>query len=192
MSQSDMEDFETPKVYPNQRQHLVTYSKTDLSKFPTCESFCDALISSFNGSGKVVAEYQACCFKEHGNSSGYYYKLSGPKRWDPVKKKLLQNYGITVNFSESHEYYYSAYTYFCKKDPNVFKSPNHLDLREIDSPATKKCMKAYQQKCRKRKFEQNNEKQNNKSHEQNSNKTVVLTWKCQSSSFKTTSRLTQS
>ena len=35
MSQSDIEDFETPKVYTNRRQYLVTYSNADLSKFPT-------------------------------------------------------------------------------------------------------------------------------------------------------------
>ena len=82
---------------------------------------------------------------------------------------MLQNYEITVNFSESHEYYYSTYTYIFKKDSHDFKSHNRPDLQEIGSPATKKRMKAYKQKCQ---IEQNNEKQSIKSYEQNSNKIV--------------------
>ena len=96
MSGSDSEDFQTPKSYTNRRQYLVTYSKADLIKFPTRKSFCDALISCFNATGKVVAEYWACCLEEHENTSGYHYhasvRLSGPKRWNPVKKRLHEKF----------------------------------------------------------------------------------------------------
>ena len=59
MSQSDTEDFQSsqPKVYTSRRQYLVTYSKADMSKFPTRDSFGEAVVSCFNTSGKVVVEY---------------------------------------------------------------------------------------------------------------------------------------
>ena len=151
----------TSKLHANRRQYLITYSKADLVKFPTRESFCDVLISCFNVTGKVVAEYWACCLEEHENTSGYHYhacvRLSGPKRWDPVKRRLHEMFGIQVNFSESHENYHTAYKYVCKNDPDVYKSANHPDLQELGSPTTKKCMSAYRQKCGKRKLDKNRE-----------------------------------
>ena len=151
----------TSKLHTNRRQYLITYSKADLVKFPTRESFCDALISCFNATGKVVAENWACCLEEHEDTSGYHchacVRLSGPKRWDPVKRRLHEMFGIQVNFSESHENYYSAYKYVYKNDPDVYKSANHPDLQELGSPTTKKCMSAYRQKCGKRKLDKNRE-----------------------------------
>ena len=71
------------------------------NQLPTRKRFCDALISCFNATGKVVAEYWACCLEEHENTSGYHYhasvRLSGPKRWNPVKKRLHEKFGIQVN-----------------------------------------------------------------------------------------------
>ena len=161
MSGSDSEDFQTTKSYTNRRQYLATYSKADLIKFPTRKSFCDALISCFNATRKVVVEYWACCLEEHKNTLDYHYhasvRLSGPKRWNPVKKRLHEKFGIQVNFSESYENYYSAYRYACKNDSHVYKSADHPDLQEIGSPVKKKCMSAYRQKCRKRKIDENAE-----------------------------------
>lgn len=172
---SDSDFEESKKVYVNRRQYLVTYSQADLTKFPSRESFSDALVSAFNGSGKVVAEYWACCLEEHENTSGYHYhasvKLSGPKRWDPVKRKLKADHGITVNFSEKHENYYSAYKYVTKKDREIFKSANHPDLDNIGSPVTKKCMTAYRKKCEKRKLTLSQKSNKNKTKQTDTEKT---------------------
>ncbi len=84
-------------------------------------------------------------------------RLSSLKRCNPVKKRLHETFSIQVNFSESHENYYSAYRYVCKNDPHAYKSADHPDLQEIGSPVTKKCMSAYRQKCRKRKIDENTE-----------------------------------
>ena len=43
----------TLKLHTNRKQY---YNIQQLAKFPTRESFCDALISCFNATGKVVAE----------------------------------------------------------------------------------------------------------------------------------------
>jgi len=147
-----------PAISPpkaNRRQYLITYSKANMLKFPTRNSFAIAVLNSFSLSGKVVVQQWACCLEEHENTSGQHYhmciKLSGPKRWNPVKKYLTEKHAITVNFSESHENYYTAYKYVCKSDDNVLLSPNHPDLQEVGSPATKKCMLAYKAACQKRK-----------------------------------------
>lgn len=147
-------DNVTPSQNTMRRQYLVTYSKANMIKFPTRESFAEAVVNSFTLSGKVVVQHWACCLEEHENTSGQHYhmcvKLSGPKRWSPVKNKLSSTYGIIVNFSENHDTYYSAYKYVTKSDAHVIHSQNHPDLQEIGSPKTKKCIKAYKSSCEKR------------------------------------------
>ena len=53
---------------------------------------------------------------------------------------------ISVETSDSHENYYTAYKYICKSDKSLLQSDEHPDLREIGSPKIKHCMKAYQRK----------------------------------------------
>ena len=50
----------TLKLHTNRKQYLTTYSKADLLKFATRESFCDALISCFNATSKVASEITTC------------------------------------------------------------------------------------------------------------------------------------
>ena len=70
------------------RQYLITYSRANMNKFPTRESFAKAVVDSFSTSGKIVINHWACCLEEHENTSGQYYhmcvKLSGPKRWNKI------------------------------------------------------------------------------------------------------------
>ena len=168
MSDTDScDDFQSPRPGPSnvqRRQYLVTYSQADLSKFPTRERFGDALVSCFQSTGQVTVEYWACCKEEHSNDSGYHYhacfRLSGPKRWNPVKNALITKYGVVVNFVETDNYY-SAYKYVCKTDNSVYKSLNHPDLDSTGSPKTKKCMTVYKTKCNKKRTQKSTE-QNNK------------------------------
>ena len=51
---------EGSKLHTNGKQYFITYSKADPVKFATRESFCDALISCFNATGKVVTELTTC------------------------------------------------------------------------------------------------------------------------------------
>ena len=149
MSYSDTQDFQSKS---NRRTYLVTYSQADVTKFPTRQSFGEAVAAAFNtGSGKVQVNYWACCLENHESTGQHYHisvKLSGPKRWNPVKLELSRKHNITVHFSESTENYYTAYRYVCKSDENVYHSDNHPDLNDIGSPQTKKCMKAYREKCK--------------------------------------------
>ena len=129
------------------RQYLVTYSQADENKFPTRESFGEALEKEFNsGASKAKVEYWACCKEPHENSTGFHYhcsiKLSAPKKWMNVKRNLAEKYGTQVHFSDGHNYYLSGYRYVCKSDLNVFHSAGHPHgLLSQGSPRTKKCTK---------------------------------------------------
>ena len=57
-----------------------------------------------------------------------------------------------VHFSDKHDQYIAACRYLCKRDKDVFHSPNHPDLRNAKSSKTKKSTKAYRE-SRKRKAE---------------------------------------
>ena len=135
------------------RSYLVTYSRANLEKFPSRESFADAVFEAFDSKrSSSKPQYWACCTEKHAND-GYHYhmalKLTGPKKWLECKRALQRKHGIVVNFSD-HDGYYSAYKYICKYDDNVYHSPNHPNLDEIGSPQTKNCQKAYREKRSKR------------------------------------------
>ena len=101
LNSSGTEDF--------QKTVLGDLCKANMTNFPMRETFAEAVVNSFTLSGKVTVQHWACCLEEHENTSGQYYhmcfKLSGPKRWNPVKNHLMSNHQIIVNFSESHQTY---------------------------------------------------------------------------------------
>ena len=122
------------------RQYLVTYSKADLVKFPTRESFANAVVEEFNfGTSVVKVQHWACCREKHEDGSDHYHlcvKLNGVKRWSAVKERVTRNFGVVVNFSD-HDYYLSAYRYVTKSDIEVAHSLDHPNLSEAKSPKTK-------------------------------------------------------
>ena len=159
---SDNEDFQSTQlsVKKMRRTYLVTYSQANRELFPSRESFGHAVAEAFDsGSGKVTVEYWACALENHKNGGEHFHaavKLSGPKRWLGVKNALNTSYKVVVNFSESHDNYYSAYKYICKTDTEVFHSAEHPNLKEIGSPRTKMSTKAYR-KSKQRNAEQQEE-----------------------------------
>ena len=58
----------------------------------------------------------------------------------------MKKSGIVVNFSDSHQNYYTALKHISKRDTNIFLSPNHLNLQEMSSPKTSKCLSALRRK----------------------------------------------
>ena len=123
------------------RQYLVTYSKADSQKFPTRESFGKMLEDEFNsGNSKVKIEHWVCGKESHAQNGFHYHcalKLTGVKKWLSVKNNIQRKHDIVTNFSDSHNYYISAYRYVCKTDEYVFHSVNHPDLSEVGSPQNK-------------------------------------------------------
>ena len=117
---NDDDDFMVPKEN-GRRTYLVTYSRADVGKFPTRESFGKMIARHFDaGKAKAKVEYFACGLEQHENGLPHYHmslKLSGPKKWVRVKKAIQDDEGIVVNFGDKHDDYVMAFRYVCKADP---------------------------------------------------------------------------
>ena len=129
-----------------------------MKKFPTSESFSNAVTHCFNeDSSKVEVWYWVWRREHHPNTSDFNYhmaiKMSGPKRWNLVKRKLQENHGIVVNFSTSQDQYYYAFWYAIKEDREYVKSPNHPPLEDMGSLQTKKCIREMLKRTAMRKSE---------------------------------------
>ncbi len=126
--------------------YMVTYSQADLKRFPTRESFAKVVVRTFESKGKVKPLHWACSREDHADGGKHYHlalKLSGNKRWNRSKARLMDEYGISVHFSSRHENYYSAYDYATKFDKAAsFHSEGHPPLADSRSPRTKLPSKA--------------------------------------------------
>ena len=127
---------------------LVTYSQSNLQKFPLRTDFAMAVVDSFTqGSAKVL---HWCCSLENHSDGGQHYhmvlKLDRVHRWLPSKKFLLQTFGINVHYSNIHHNYFSAWRYVTKSDIDYTESVGHPDLRNAEKPKTSKAS-IEKQKC---------------------------------------------
>ena len=157
-----LENFQVQTNSKPHRTYLVTYSQADRTKFLSRQSFGEAVKNEFNlGDPKGKVAYCSCALENHANGGEHYHlslKLTGPLRWLSVRNALQRLHNINVNFSDSHENYYTAYKYMCKSVESVSHSDEHPDLREIGSPKTKHCMKACQRKHKLKKTTTSQEK----------------------------------
>eukprot|EP00112_Aurelia_sp_Birch-Aquarium-sp1_P001416 Seg11504.1 transcript_id=Seg11504.1/GoldUCD/mRNA.D3Y31 product="hypothetical protein" protein_id=Seg11504.1/GoldUCD/D3Y31 len=121
-----------------QRQvYLLTYSRADLSKFTTKESFAEAVVEVWRENGKKVLHWIVCREEHHDSDDAEYglhyhmaVKLDAKARWLRVKRSFAALYGVQIHFSDSHEAYFSAYSYLWKEDLEPLLSPGHPDLSE--------------------------------------------------------------
>ena len=139
------------------RQYLITYSQADAEKFPTRQSFGEMVADEFNsGKSKVKVQHWACCKEPHAEKGFHYHcalKLSGTKKWASVKASIMKKHNIVLHFSNSHDFYISAYRYLCKQDHDVYHSDNHPNLKEANSPRTKSTIAANKEAARKHRSE---------------------------------------
>jgi hypothetical protein len=138
------------------------------SKFPTRQSFGEQVVAYFNkkSTTKACVEHWACCLELHENTLGVHYhlcvKLKGPKCWKSLKDNMMKKHDVVLNFSDSHDNYYTAYKYVMKKDLEVYLSPGHPNHEEIGSLCTSKCVRAYRSASRKRSSSTSMSKNNGK------------------------------
>ena len=122
--------------------YLITYSRADVVKFPSKESFSHAVIEVWQKIGVRVLQWVVSIEGHHNsdsangdNTNQYHYhmavKLAKRARWFQIRKYLDDNFGIQVNFSDCHNTYYSAYRYVTKEDNEPLHSSGHPDLSEI-------------------------------------------------------------
>ena len=123
--------------------YLITYSRADVVKFPSKESFSNAVLQAWQNFGVRVVQWVMCIEAHHNTDNGeheqnmnlYHYhmaiKLEKRVRWFQVRKYLEENFGIKVNFSDNHPTYYSAYRYMTKEDNDALHSPSHPHLTDV-------------------------------------------------------------
>ena len=108
-----LEDFQVPAKSKPRRTYLITYSQADRTKFPSRQSFGEAVANEFNsGDPKGKVAYWVCALENHANGGEHYHlslKLTGPRRWLTVRNALQRLHNININFSDSLENYYTAY-----------------------------------------------------------------------------------
>ena len=117
--------------------------QADATRFPTRDSFAEYVVHHFNrGSSQVKVTQWVCCKEDH-KAGGFHYHLAillnGVKKWFGPWKAMYED-NVAISFSDSHNYYISAYKYVVKEDPDYIQSPGHPDLREVGSPRTKPCI----------------------------------------------------
>ena len=117
--------------------YLITYSQADLEKFQNRSDFAKAVVSSFESGSLKVVKHWFCSQESHAHGGQHYHvaiKLNKSRRWLHSKRFLVENFGITVNYSSVHYNYYSAWKYVTKEDREYIESPLHPHLN--DAPNT--------------------------------------------------------
>ena len=120
---------ETRELDPRQpRQvYLITYSRADVTRFPTRVSFSDAVLNAFGLTPARVVQW-VCAQEKHTDGGVHYHmaiKLDRVQRWLRVKHNLERAHDIVVHFSSVHSSYYSAWLYTTKDDTEAVVSANH-------------------------------------------------------------------
>ena len=138
--------------------YLITYSRADTVKFPTRESFGEAVLEAWKFCGIDILQW-VVCIEAHANAdchshdqmNKYHFhmavKLRKRGRWLQVKKYLNDQFGIQVHFSDHHNTYYSAYKYVTKEDSEAVHSSGHPDL--TSAPKTEAAIASKKRKDKK-------------------------------------------
>jgi len=67
------EPISKPKVNDQRRVFLITYSKADMSTFPTRESFSEQIVKAFGE--RFIVEW-ACCIEDHPTTGGKHFHMA--------------------------------------------------------------------------------------------------------------------
>ena len=133
----------------NQQQkqvYLITYSRANLTAFPSRESFATAIVRAFETKTTAKVLHWVVCIERRSDhftddSSFHHHmavKLPKKTRWVNVRSYLDEEFHIQVKFSAFHSTYYSAYRYTVKEDNEAIFSEKHSDLSEAREPRTEK------------------------------------------------------
>ena len=142
VSEVDSANTESLSSRDVRRVYLITYSQANLEIVPTREAFARIILDAFDNAvpeSNATVIHWVCSQESHADGGLHYHmavKLSGRRRWLPVRNYIDQEYGVQVNFSDRHDNYYSAWTYTTKEDSSSLQSTNHPDLRNDGAPIT--------------------------------------------------------
>ena len=118
--------------------YIITYSQADITKF-TRERFANVVVSHFEDGATTKVLGWVCSLEPQevsGENLHHAIKLSKVRCWFVIKRRLSDELGIEVNFSGSHDNYYSAWKYVSKTDQNFVQSNDTPDLNAATAPPT--------------------------------------------------------
>ncbi|XP_072021057.1 uncharacterized protein [Amphiura filiformis] len=125
--------------------YLITYSRADVTQFPTRTSFSNAVLAAFARTPSQVLQW-VCAQEEHADGGLHYHmaiKLDRLQRWLRVKHNLEETHEIVVHFSSTHVNYYTAWQYTTKEDVDFIQSLDHPVL--ANPPNTQAALEALTQ-----------------------------------------------
>lgn len=131
MVDDDGDDFQQEREPKCRSVYMITYSRADLQKVPTKESFAEIITEAFHRSGKARIKQYICSIEAHKDGAPHYHmclKLDRQKKWKAVRKYLQDKKGIKVNFSDVYSNYYAGYLYASKEDKQFTLSDGHPNL----------------------------------------------------------------
>lgn len=137
--------------------YLITYSRADLDKVSSRETFAMIIANAFQQVAQVEVNHWVVCKESHAetseseNSTHYHMalKLNKRSRWSRVRQYIQNHHDIRVNFSCNHNTYYSAHQYVIKEDKEFAKSADHPIL--TDPPSTEQAITANRKRSTKNK-----------------------------------------
>ena len=86
----------------NRRSFLITYARADLAKFPSRNSFAEAVVEALSSTGNASPVQWACAMEDHADGTPHYHmsvKFDNERKWLSSKQYLKRKYGIVVNFA---------------------------------------------------------------------------------------------
>ena len=131
--------------------YLITYSRADLEKIQTRETFSEVETQAWMAATGVKTkqwvvawEYHSDASSSEAQNSGHFHmalKLEKRTRWIRVRKFLDDSYGIKVNFSSHYNTsYYSAYKNTTKDNADALHSNDHPALKSAPPPKTEQAI----------------------------------------------------
>ena len=140
--------------------YLITYSRADLEKIPTRQTFAETVCQAFAETTNATVKQWVVSREMHANTTDstsaiiFHYhmalKLEKRARWLSVRNLLDERCGVKVNFSSRHNTYYSAYMYTIKEDEECAISDGHPDLRQAKPPRTENAIAGKKRQARRR------------------------------------------
>jgi len=151
-SEDSDEHFNRNELQANELRsvYLVTYSRSNVQKYPQRADFAEAVVRSFTQGSANIQHW--CCSRERHADGGYHYhmslKLDRNHRWSPSKQYLLEHEGISVHFSNIHHNYYSAWEYVTKEDSDFVQSEGHPRLANGSYPRSNEASRSRRNRTR--------------------------------------------
>ena len=111
--------------------YMITYSRADLQKVPTKESFAEIITEAFHRSSTARIKQYICSVEAHQDGAPHYHmcvKLDRQKKWKAFRKYLDDKKEIKVCFSDAYSNYYAGYLYASKEDKQFTLSDGHPNL----------------------------------------------------------------